>query len=536
VNYCAWYYGYYPGVSGDLYQSRSGTHVSADPPLTAEDPFRVEYIGSIAEAHTTASSSADDLYDLFSIHIVEIDVEFAIPVYGGYTFYDPLGMSHFSSTTSQGTAPPSDSYYPPYYEYYSVSQRLLLGFTTTSGSAGDKTPSITSVSPNVWTPGTLVPFQIDGRNFGTAPIVQIEPSDGITVVNATSELDGTRISGSVSVRSEADPGQRVVRVRSQGAIGSGFIPAPGSVATSNGKTVTIGNPSCTVSLTNDGQVYILNTNEYRQASIPLLATSNCAGTVKWSLEFEYSAANDHGAFYVALPPVTSALNSQVELTTPLSIGGRAHVIALVTINGKSTSVAGDLHVQGTRLPEALVTSYIASKYSGPTTNLFTGIASVESHYAEASPNAAFTGQFSRKRYTVCPAGGLTDLLPQGSTVNGFWPTENCNGQYVGLMNTAINTYNTFDWKRNVDDGINLFMTDKLAKANTDEAKAIAACQQRMNRKLPQLTGRQKEDNMVNYYRWGSMPYWVPEASCTRWIKNPVVRYTVYTDEIRRNLR
>jgi hypothetical protein len=315
----------------------------------------------------------------------------------------------------------------------------------------------------------------------------------------------------VTVGSSADAGGRILSVISRGSTGLGFFSGPGKSAKSNAHRVTIAGTTCDVSITNDGQSYPVNTNDYRQATIPLLATSSCSGTVSWSLTFFYKTTGGQAAMRWGPYTTSSALNSTVTFTTDIGVGGQADVIATVTINGVPTKLPARFHITGTLIPSTLVTTKLKSLYTtGATPALLTGIANKESTYD--TPGVT-KGQFSTLVATKPPARLLKPL-----GVDGYWPTEPPDGgSHIGLMQVVAKPLAAWDWEQNAIQGFEVYQWG-LRQATLYEA----AMKQKCANKLPPLDGLSRENNALRFYRYGGAYYFAytaPHPNCGSWIKN-----------------
>ena len=113
-----------------------------------------------------------------------------------------------------------------------------LNVTTNAGvsnsvnfNVGDATPSITSISPNVWNAGSVTSFTITGTGFGTNPSLTVTGT-GVTGYSIIGISNDTTINASVTVDGSAPSGNATVTVQSNGYGGSGFQQTqPGQPAT-----------------------------------------------------------------------------------------------------------------------------------------------------------------------------------------------------------------------------------------------------------------------------------------------------------------
>jgi hypothetical protein len=465
---------------------------------------------------------------------VQLDIVYAIAIdyYGNPVYRDPLGFSMLPVGGGQGgSGQAASEYYGTYYDYITFSDLIFLGITDVIESSSDLDPVITSVNPSFWQPGSTFSVVIDGTGFGAAPYLQIAPSDNLQWSVDSVNPSGTQILATVIVGSSADPGGRILSVISRGSTGLGFISGPGKSAKSNAHRVTIAGTTCDVSITNDGQSYPLNTNNYRQATIPLLATatSSCSGTVSWSLTFFYKTTGGMAAARWGPYTASGALNSSVNVTTDIGVGGRAEVIATVTISGISTTLAATLYVTGTVIPESIVTTKLRNMYAGATPALLTGIANKETRYATGG---TFNGQFSR--YRLKPKVGAVPLTPVD--VEGYWPTEpEDGGSHIGLMQVVARPLAAWDWEENALEGAGVYQEALQWATNSYETGMRSAC----SNKLPYLDAIARENNALRFYRYGFKPsraYWIRHPNCGSWIKNPWNDAEKYVEEVRSLMR
>lgn len=531
VNACAQYFGYYPGVFAALYKGADENPSNMDPPNAA-----IRIGNGRITANTSATSPDGDVYQLITEHWVQLDIIYRIAVdyYGNSVYRDPLGFSMLPVGGGHGgSGEPASDYYGTYYEYIIYSDLIFLGFTDVIESSSDLEPVITSINPSTWEPGSTVNVTIDGSGFGEAPTLEISPSGGLQWHVDSVAGNGTQILATVTIDSGATPGGRMLAVVSGGSTGLGFVSGPGKSAKSPPKRVTIAGTTCDVTITNDGQSYPLNTNNFRQAQIPLLVTSSCSGSVRWSLTFIYRTTGGRAATRQGPYSVEGALNSIVNFTTAIGVGGRADVVAAVTINGVLTNVPATLFVTGAALPEPTVTAKLKSLYTGPTSALLTGVAEVETKYASGG---TFNGQFSTHRQNA--QGVAFPLKPVG--VVGYWPTESFDGgSHIGLMQVPANVLWAWDWEENA----------KKGEAVLRESRRIAVVREQEERRpcngrLPELNEVKREDNALRLYRYGTSPsllYWRRHPNCREWIYNEFKEKkgdtrVDYVHEVRSNMR
>jgi hypothetical protein len=177
-----------------------------------------------------ASDGSD--YSMDSEHYLSIWYPVAAyDVYGDNNWEDTYGYSLLPST-DPSEEPNDDFIAPPFEDVYWVSQLIDLGPTGYYIDTSDKTPFISSISPNSWTPSpsaqTSVVVAIAGSNFGTyGPASSLAISGDntvqLTIVDwaDTGSPGGGLIHASLTFAPAATPGDRVVTVTSGGVIGSG---------------------------------------------------------------------------------------------------------------------------------------------------------------------------------------------------------------------------------------------------------------------------------------------------------------------------
>jgi hypothetical protein len=353
VNYCAYSWGYLAGTVAGMFKGSNEYAVSVSPTIGSYGCCWVDVDNglwedySTAVAETSAQSSDGDIYEVVTDHFVVLDISVLYPIgidaYGDYVYSDPLGFSYTSGDVGPGGVggTPTDTYDDPGYAYITFSVAIFLGVTDANAFASDATPQIDSISPSSWDPGTTFPVLITGSGFGVSPTLDISPDDGAVhwTINSSSD-DGVNatINATFTVDAGATVGDRVVTVTSNGSVpGLGYIAGPGKTKKSNGATVTINGSPCTITIPNDGQIYSLGPPDYRTATIPMEADSNCQGTVDFSLTFDY-ATTGHKASSLAGPFIMSTfpLNQAVNFYTIPPLGGRGRVTATVTISGVQT--------------------------------------------------------------------------------------------------------------------------------------------------------------------------------------------------------
>jgi hypothetical protein len=182
-----------------------------------------------------------------------------------------------------------------------------------------------------------------------------------------------------------------------------------------------------------------------------------ATQINWTLLLEYTTSGG-----VAVPSVQKTFTTETSgtnTTHPLDFSGMG---GQLTNNAKATILGSVIDapeiksvITGTAIPNAEITSRLTTLYNGATPNLMTGIAEVESSYA----------QF------------LTEVL-YGVSAN--WPHESAadavsrSGSHIGLMQMPTKSMAVaFDWLTNTSAGVNFFTKVKVPIAISVMKKIIS---------------------------------------------------------------
>jgi hypothetical protein len=144
----------------------------------------------------------------------------------------------------------------------------------------------------------------------------------------------------------------------------------------------------------------------------------------------------------------------------------------LTINGQQGTVTDQLMctITGVAIPDSQITTSLDALYStGATPNLMTGIAQIESSYAQ---------------FVTLTLFNLTAL----------WPNESFDGgSHIGLMMMPVSMLNAWDWTSNAKAAVQLF-SEKLSRAASLGTKIIKG-----HSGLPALTALQTEQMAVLLY-------------------------------------
>lgn len=255
-------------------------------------------------------------------------------------------------------------------------------------------------------------------------------------------------------------------------------------------------PACTLTVASpvNNQVYGFSgpPGNYNQASVPLNAQSNCSGTAGWGLSWSYTEIhNPNGVYLGSVTNTTQTLNQTVTYTTPAGNGGLLGMV-VSTAFGAQQSVLP--YVDGTPIQPSVIVSQLGAMYNGTTPNLLVGIAFRES-------------SCSQFLFTTNP------YINQTYGIAGYWPNENANGTYIGLMMVPPTLSTLFDWTSNAAQGLSVLQYF-LAAAARHYSQEIASYPS-----LPQLTALQQEqDALWLYGGWGSYgDYYVPNSSYNGWV-------------------
>jgi hypothetical protein len=260
-----------------------------------------------------------------------------------------------------------------------------------------------------------------------------------------------------------------------------------------------------VNIANNGQKYSIGT-DYLTATVPLLASSTCPGTVVWTLNFFYQTSGTKGTS-IAGPFQTPPVNLGVTYSyqTQAGTGGRINADAAITIGGQTTHQGVVLYVDGPTggIPNQTVSNQLYTLYVGGGRQwLMTGVAETESGYMEG------VGQFATRTLFTPP-------------IQGLWPHESYDGgSHIGLMQMPTTMSDGYSWQQNTTDGVNLFASDKLRRAGNYENLL------RMQyTSLRSLTLQETELDALVFYGPGANSvstqnaYWVPNAPKTDWVVN-----------------
>jgi hypothetical protein len=268
-----------------------------------------------------------------------------------------------------------------------------------------------------------------------------------------------------------------------GPVGFTVTPAAGQATCS----LTIGSPA-------NGQVFSLSSG-YNSATLPLGASSNCAGTsATWVLQFSYVTTGGT-TFQSQDVSTTSTLGQTTNWQSPVGLGGLGNPTATASVAGATAPVASVVlaYIDGTTIPTSTIIAQLRSLYAGGATpDLLADIAMQESSYSQF---------VSRTLYGTA----------------GLWPNESPNpalGQYVGLMQVPNAMGVAFDWVQNTQAGASVF------QQWLSYAQGVVSAQQASCPGLVAPTGQQLENDALTYYGGFGAPYYVPNSGCTGWIQNP----------------
>ena len=104
---------------------------------------------------------------------------------------------------------------------------------------GDRTPQIAGITPPEGNTGEQVAVTINGTGFGVNPLVQI---DGLGVNPTINSATSTEIQATFTVADSTYAGNRGVKIKSNGRLGTGFSPGAGNSDTSNIVNFTVAKP------------------------------------------------------------------------------------------------------------------------------------------------------------------------------------------------------------------------------------------------------------------------------------------------------
>ncbi len=263
----------------------------------------------------------------------------------------------------------------------------------------------------------------------------------------------------------------------------GFVyPAPGPGGQACVPTCTFAKPASASNLQLDELSQTAKTVEL-EAPVP-------GSLADWTIGASYTTREGRG-------PFTDQRTANTILGTPRStqfagVGGKV----TFGIQTDDCAAAVTVAISGAQPDAVEVRAYLASLYSGPTPDLFWGLALVES---------------SRRHFNriTIPAMSPDPLL---------WPHESGDeaptpdGSHIGLLQVPITMRNAFDWRENARAGVALFMQgsqSKLAAAIRNEDRS-----QREHKGLPDMTPFQREQQAVMLYGTHATgerdrQYWVP---------------------------
>ncbi len=248
------------------------------------------------------------------------------------------------------------------------------------------------------------------------------------------------------------------------------------------------------------------------------------GNITWTILLEYDTSKSRGKWtrqYTFSSPNEALYEDQYS-----SEGGKVAAIASVLLsNGKKLTKQIEFMIAGVDIPDDVITAQLKNSYTGATSNLFTGIAAVETR-----------GDYDQFRSFA--KYGVTDLWPNES--------KSDNGSHIGLMQVAIResgetTIKTrigavWNWLTNIQTALEKHWNPTVTWSR-QKVKALRVEYQ----ELPDLTDAQHENNVLSMYRVGwAYPkcfYYVPNATFTNWTTNITNSTGVnYADEVRKNLR
>jgi hypothetical protein len=177
-----------------------------------------------------------------------------------------------------------------------------------------------------------------------------------------------------------------------------------------------------------------------------------SATIAWTAHLEYATSGGLGSF-TDDRTFTTDEGTQVHHETYAGIGGK------ITLNASQNTPSASikpitLFVVGTEIPESDITNRLITLYGGATPNLMTGIAVRESSYRQFTTRSLF---------------GISALWPTESPVTKLSPHH---GTHIGLMQMPVSQANAWDWLANTNNGVNFFVTSKLARARQVTSEII----------------------------------------------------------------
>jgi hypothetical protein len=203
------------------------------------------------------------------------------------------------------------------------------------------------------------------------------------------------------------------------------------------------------------------------------AVSNTGGAIDWTVTLDYNTSGIKllSSLFDFLSFQTASGGAHTE--TYQSMGGKVKAEATTTApDGSTVRDCVTFYVEGPEAgipgpgPGDVITPRLIERYASlmspvtpATYNLMTGIAMKESGYT----------QFRT------PPEGNPDLwnLTDKYGIPAKWPTESFDGgSHIGLMMVEVSALRAWDWLVNTQDGVNLFVNEKLPTATSNMNRII----------------------------------------------------------------
>jgi len=229
----------------------------------------------------------------------------------------------------------------------------------------------------------------------------------------------------------------------------------------------------------------------------LPSDSHLKGNIKWNLDREYDTSISRGPWNSKKAFETKSDEIHDEVFT--SEGGRVKINATVVFD--TIPSISNIYVTITgpdAIPDSMITDQLVTLYkNGATPRLMTGIAMQESSYM----------QF--RNFTLFNRADK-------------WPNESYDGgSHIGLMMVVPNLTRAWNWFNNTNEGVNLFVNQKLAFSRTYVNRKILE-QSKIGITLRDLTPVEHENNALVFYgpfASATEHYYELNSQGTDWIIN-----------------
>jgi hypothetical protein len=222
-------------------------------------------------------------------------------------------------------------------------------------------------------------------------------------------------------------------------------------------------------------------------------------SIAWTYKREYAAGIHDLSGNGSMTGTTTGASEQ----TIFQAGGKITLTATAIVDGATISSSVTIFVNGeSGIPAQTIVNRLVALYNGVTPRLLVGIMRIET----LDHDQQFYG----------------DITKYG--IKGGWPAEGGLGGHIGLMMVPPTLATAWNWLENTKAGADAF-AEKLGFTDS-----YVAGLRKKYKKLPDLTGVQRENDALSLYR-GKGHYYKPNQTKDDWEQIPGAAAT-YVDKVR----